>query len=46
MRSVRVETRRAAQSIYYSLASDEAASVMETLYNLYCNKEGAEAVCR
>jgi DNA-binding transcriptional ArsR family regulator len=32
-----VTTRRSAQSIYYSLASHEAASVMGTLYELYCN---------
>jgi len=31
-----VKTRREAQSIYYSLASDEAAKIMGTLYNLYC----------
>ena len=41
-----VETRRAAQSIFYSLSSDEAASVMDTLYNLYCNKPGVESACR
>ena len=41
-----VDTRRAAQSIYYSLSSDEAASVMDTLYNLYCNKPDSEAACR
>ena len=33
-----VTTRRAAQSIYYSLASNEAAAVMGTLYDLYCSK--------
>jgi len=32
-----VKTRREAQSIYYSLASDEAAQIMGTLYNLYCS---------
>ena len=31
-----VKTRREAQSIYYSLASQEAAQIMGTLYNLYC----------
>lgn len=31
-----VATRRAAQSIYYSLASVEAESIMGTLYDLYC----------
>lgn len=41
-----VETRRSAQSIYYSLASDEAASIMGTLYELYCKKDGVEAACR
>ena len=34
-----VQTRRSAQSIYYSLASNEAESVMMTLYNLYCASE-------
>jgi len=32
-----VKTRREAQSIYYSLASEEAAQIMGTLYNLYCS---------
>ena len=32
-----VQTRREAQSIHYSLASDEASAVMHTLYELYCN---------
>lgn len=41
-----VETRRSAQSIYYSLASNEAASVMSTLYEIYCKKDGAESSCR
>jgi len=31
-----VTTRREAQSIYYSLASDEARAVLSTLYELYC----------
>ena len=31
-----VRTRRAAQTIYYTLAGREAGAVMETLYNLYC----------
>ena len=31
-----VQTRRAAQTIYYSLAGREAGAVMETLYQLYC----------
>jgi len=35
-----VKTRRKAQSIFYSLASEEAAKVMGTLYNLYCASPG------
>ncbi len=35
-----VKTRREAQSIYYSLASEEAAKIMGTLYNLYCAVPG------
>ena len=31
-----VSTRREAQSIYYSLASNEAGAVMQTLYDVYC----------
>ena len=31
-----VKTRRAAQTIYYSLAGEEAQRVIETLYGLYC----------
>jgi DNA-binding transcriptional ArsR family regulator len=31
-----VKTRRVAQTIYYSLAGDEVSSVMEVLYQLYC----------
>ena len=33
-----VTTRRDAQTIYYSLASAEAAAVMGTLYDIYCRK--------
>jgi DNA-binding transcriptional ArsR family regulator len=33
-----VRTRRAGQSIYYSLASPEAASVMETLHEQFCGR--------
>jgi DNA-binding transcriptional ArsR family regulator len=40
-----VTTRRSAQSIFYSLASNEAASVMGTLYDIYCSKEGPESGC-
>ncbi len=31
-----VDTRRDGQTIYYSIASSEAKSVLETLYNIYC----------
>ena len=31
-----VDTRREAQTIYYSLAPGPAAEVMETLYGIYC----------
>ena len=31
-----VQTRRDAQTIYYSLKGEEAETVIETLYNLYC----------
>ena len=35
-----VETRRAGQNIFYLLASPEAAAVMQTLYQVFC-QEGA-----
>jgi ArsR family transcriptional regulator, virulence genes transcriptional regulator len=38
-----VVARRAGQIIYYSLASDEAASVMATLYELFCSKSAGRA---
>jgi len=31
-----VQTRRVAQTIYYSLAGEEASAVIATLYGLYC----------
>ncbi len=34
-----VTTRRSAQTIYYSLAGEEAKRVIETLYGLYCATE-------
>ena len=33
-----VRTRRAGQSIFYSLASGEAASVMQTLHDQFCRR--------
>lgn len=37
-----VNTRRDAQTIYYSLASKEVKAVIQTLYNLYCTPEVSE----
>lgn len=34
-----VQTRRQAQTIYYSLAGAEASAVINTLYTLYCAKD-------
>lgn len=40
-----VTTRREGRTIYYSIASDEVSSVIETLYNLFCAPvRGAGAV--
>jgi DNA-binding transcriptional ArsR family regulator len=38
-----VVARRVGQTILYSLASEEAASVMETLYELFCRSRGGKA---
>ncbi len=38
-----VTTRRDAQTINYSLASEEVSAVMMVLYNLYCSPEAAAA---
>jgi len=35
-----VETRREAQTIYYSLKSGEAARIVEVLYELFCVSDG------
>lgn len=37
-----VQTRRSAQTIYYSLNGHEASEVINTLYGLYCMASGAE----
>ena len=34
-----VSTRRDAQVIYYTLASDNAARVIATLYEIYCSRD-------
>ena len=39
-----VTTRRDAQTIYYSLASDEAGAVMATLYEVFCKQAGKRGV--
>ncbi|NKB49473.1 MAG: metalloregulator ArsR/SmtB family transcription factor [Alphaproteobacteria bacterium] len=36
-----VQTRRDAQTIYYSVASAEAGAVLQTLYKLYCADDDA-----
>jgi len=38
-----VQTRREAQTIYYSLESEEARRVIEVLYDLYCSRPPAGA---
>jgi DNA-binding transcriptional ArsR family regulator len=41
-----VTTRRDAQTIYYSLASDEAAAVMGTLYEVFCSRAAKQPAAR
>jgi ArsR family transcriptional regulator, virulence genes transcriptional regulator len=41
-----VKTRRAGQSIYYSLAGVEASSILAALYDLFCAKSSAAAAPR
>ena len=38
-----VETRREAQTIYYSLKSGEASRIVEVLYELFCESDGCTA---
>jgi len=38
-----VNTRREAQTIYYSLKSGEASRIVEVLYELFCAPEGCSA---
>ena len=38
-----VQTRRAAQTIYYSIASPEADAVLQTLHSLFCSDEASTA---
>jgi len=37
-----VQTRRVAQTIYYSLSGVEAHAIIKTLYDLYCNDQDDE----
>ncbi len=39
-----VKTRRQAQTIFYSVASTEAAEVLTTLYGIYCAPQTSPAV--
>lgn len=39
-----VKTRRASQTIFYSLAGGEAEAIMETLHGIYCCGPKLEAV--
>lgn len=39
-----VQTRRDAQTIYYSLKGEEAATIIGTLYDLYC-ADDEESAC-
>ena len=36
-----VATRRESQTIFYSLADDAAARMLETLYEIYCSPNGS-----
>ena len=38
-----VDTRRQAQTIYYSLKSGEASRIVEVLYELFCASEGCSS---
>ena len=38
-----VQTRREAQTIFYSIASPEADAVLQTLYMIYCAEDGSTA---
>jgi ArsR family transcriptional regulator, virulence genes transcriptional regulator len=41
-----VATRRDAQTIYYSLASEEAAAVMSTLYRVFCGRAAKQPAAK
>ena len=41
-----VVTRRAGQTIFYSLASEEAAAVMRTLYAIFCRPAAGKRAAR
>ena len=41
-----VVTRRAGQTIFYRLSSEEAAAVMRTLYSIFCGKAAGKRASR
>lgn len=41
-----VKTRKVAQHVFYSLDSEEAKAVIQTLYTLYCSPEGMQPSVR
>jgi DNA-binding transcriptional ArsR family regulator len=41
-----VATRRQGREIYYSVASDEVAQILETLYGIYCEPAALDAARR
>src|SRR5271165_4112273 len=40
-----VSTRRESQTIFYSLASESAATMLKTLYDIYCSPVDAPTEC-
>ena len=36
-----VSTRKEGKHVYYSIADDNALKILQTLYQLFCNNEGA-----
>lgn len=44
-REALVAARREAQTIYYSIASEPARRILETLFELFCVPESARGLC-
>ena len=40
-----VETRRDAQTIYYSMTDHATEAILHTLYNIYCDGDDSEGAC-